>query len=267
VLGTGHTTLLEKSYSWLRTGVSKEYAVSHSKNRLLALLAPQDLELFASQLRLVDMAHGQVLAEQHQLIERVYFPHGGIVSYVVEMSDGHMIETAMIGRDGVMGAIQVLDEKVSPNKIVVQVAGAASVIDADDMRQAVAASTSLRVMLAKHEQFFIAQVQQSVGCNAIHMVEARMCRWLLRMHDLVGPDLPLTQEFMAQMMGVRRTSVSLVAGELQEQGLITYRRGHVRIISANKLREAACECYEAVNVHYEKIFQTMPPASNGVAAK
>src|SRR5947207_2419009 len=141
-------------------GVRQEPAVPHFKNQFLALLTPQDLALFAPHLRLVEMQHGQVLAEQHQHIERVYFPHNGIVSYVVEMGDGNMVETAMVGRDGVMGAIQVLDEETSPNKIMVQAAGAASVIDADDMRQAAAASASLRAMLAKHEQFFIAQVQQ-----------------------------------------------------------------------------------------------------------
>jgi CRP-like cAMP-binding protein len=240
--------------------------MSHIKNQLLALLAPQDLELFASHLRVVEMPHGQVLAEQYQQIERVYFPHSGIISYVVEMSDGDMIETGMIGRDSVMGAIQVLDEKVSPNKVMVQAPGAASVIDADKMREAVAASVALRVVLAKHELFFIAQVQQSVGCNASHSVEARMCRWLLRMHDLVGPDLPLTQEFLAQMMGVRRTSVSLVAGEMQEKGLIKYRRGHVHIVNIEKLREASCECYEAVNRHYEKIFQRKPPGADDPSA-
>ena len=151
----------------------------HGKNRLLALLPPQDLALFASRLQVVEMTQGQVLAEQHRPIERVYFPHSGIISYVVAMSDGNMIETGMVGRDGVMGGIQVLDEKVSPNRIMVQVPGEASVIDADQMREAVAASIPLRVMLAKHEQFFIAQVQQSVGCNATHLVEPRFCRLVI----------------------------------------------------------------------------------------
>jgi CRP-like cAMP-binding protein len=235
--------------------------VPHSKNQILNLLAPPDLDLFARSLRVVEMPQGQVLAEQHKPIERVYFPHSGIVSYVVEMSDGDMIETAMIGRDGVMGAIQILDEKVSPNKVMVQAPGQASVIDADEMRKAVAASTPLRVMFAKHEQFFIAQIQQSAGCNAAHSVEARMSRWLLRMHDLFGAELPLTQEFMAQMMGVRRTSVSLVAGDMQEKGLISYRRGHVRITNVEKLKETTCECYGAVNSHYEKIFGIPVPTA------
>ena len=102
-------------------------------------------------------------------------------------------------------------------------------------------------------------MQQTTACNALHNIQQRMCKWLVRMHDLVGDELPLTQEFLAQMMGVRRTSVSIVAGGLQEAGLITYRRGHIRIADVEKLKTMACECYEAVNSHYEKIFNTPPP--------
>jgi CRP-like cAMP-binding protein len=231
----------------------------HTANRFLRLLPPTDLALFEAHLHVVEMSHGQVLAEPYQAIEKLYFPHGGIVSYVVAMRDGNMIETGMIGRDGVVGALQALDEKISPNRIMVQVPARASVIDVDVMRRAIDGSPSLRVMLAKHEQFFVAQIQQSAGCNACHTVEARMSRWLLRMYDLTGPELPLTQEFMAQMMGVRRTSVSLVAGQMQQAGLIRYRRGHVHVANVDRLKEVACECYEAVNTQYTKIFKTSPP--------
>src|SRR5215204_832836 len=231
----------------------------HSANKFLTLLQPADLALFADHLHVVEMPHGQVLAEPHQLIEKLYFPHSGIVSYVVGMSDGNMIETGMVGRDGVMGALQALDEKVSPNRIMVQVPGNASVVDIEVMRKAIDGSPSLRVMLAKHEQFFVAQIQQPAGCNASHSVEARMCRWLLRMYDLTEPELPLTQEFLAQMMGGRRTSVSLVASGLQDTGVITYRRGHVRVANVEKLKKMACECYEAVNMRYKKIFKVEPP--------
>jgi CRP-like cAMP-binding protein len=223
------------------------------------MLAPADLAQFASDLKVVDMTQGEVLAEAHEPIRQVYFPHSGIVSFVVEMSDGHMIETGMVGRDGVMGAIQVLDGKISPNKVLIQAPGVASVIDAEKMRSVTAENAGIRAVLAKHEQFFIAQIQQSVGCNASHTVEPRVCRWLARMYDLVGEEFPLTQEFMAQMIGVRRTSVSLVATQLQEAGLITYRRGHVRIVDVEKLRAAACECYGAVNQHYEKVFGVAVP--------
>jgi CRP-like cAMP-binding protein len=235
--------------------------VNH-QNRLLDLLPPEALALIEPKLRTVSMTLGHVLAEQHEPIEHLYFPHGGIISYVVEMSDGNMIETGMVGHDGVIGGIQALDEKISPNKIMVQASGKASIIDVDEMRRAIALCIPLRVMLAKQEQFFIAQIQQSVGCNASHLVEPRMCRWLARMYDLIGAEMPLTQEFLGQMMGVRRTSVSLIAGRLQEMGLIKYRRGHVTVVDIEKVRAASCECYGAVNMHYERIFGLPVPTSN-----
>src|ERR1700712_306797 len=118
----------------------------------------------------------------------------------------------MIGNDGVFGAIQALDDKVSLNHVVIQVPGAASVISSDRLREVIDALPLMRGLLIKYEQFFLAQVQQTAACNALHNVQARTCKWLLRMHDLVGSDIPLTQEFFAQMMGVRRTSVTEVAG-------------------------------------------------------
>jgi CRP-like cAMP-binding protein len=226
----------------------------HTRNRLLSLLDPADLAELASHLKTVELTHGQVLAEAQQPIHQVYFPHSGIISFVVEMSDGHMIETGMTGHDGVLGAIQVLDGNISPNKVLIQASGVASVIDADRMREITAANAGVRALLGKHELFFIAQIQQSVGCNAVHTVEPRVCRWLSRMYDLVGEEFPLTQEFMGQMIGVRRTSVSLVAAQLQERGLIEYHRGRVRIIDIEKLKAAACECYGVVNAHYASMF-------------
>jgi CRP-like cAMP-binding protein len=233
----------------------------HNQNQLLRLLSPEALALIVPKLKTVPITLGQVLGHPQQDIQNVYFPHSGIISYVVEMTDGNMVETGMVGHDGVAGAIQALDDPLSPNKIMVQAPGTASIIDVDELRRAVAESTPLRVMLARHEQFFIAQVQQSVGCNASHLVEPRMCRWLSRMYDLIGPEMPLTQEFLGQMMGVRRTSVSLVAGQLQEVGLIKYRRGHVSITDPERLRGASCECYAAVNSHYLRIFGVAVPTA------
>jgi CRP-like cAMP-binding protein len=231
----------------------------HTPNKLLSLLSPEDLNLVAGHFRVVNIAHGQVLAEAHEAIEHAYFPHSGILSFVVEMDDGQLIETGMIGHDGVMGAIQALDGKVSPNKILVQAPGQASVIPVDKLKIAAAANGGLRSLLAKHEQFLLAQVQQSVGCNANHTVERRVCRWLSRITDLVGDEFPLTQEFMAQMIGVRRTSVTHVASQLQDAGLIKYRRGRIHVLNVTKLKAASCECYEAVNGHYEKIFGVPVP--------
>ena len=112
---------------------------------------------------------------------------------------------------------------------------------------------AFRGLLVKYEQFFLSQVQQTAACNAVHDVQARTCKWLLRMHDLVGVDLELTQEFLAQMLGVRRTSVSLVANTLQNAGLIRYSRGRIEITDLAGLRAASCECYGRVKMHYDRL--------------
>jgi CRP-like cAMP-binding protein len=165
-----------------------------------------------------------------------------------------MIETAMVGNDGVFNATAALDGKESLNKAVVQLAGVASVIDAERLRTIADGSPALRSLLMRHEQVLFAQSQQSAACNASHSVETRMCRWLMRMRDLAdSDDLTLTQDFLAQMIGVRRASVSIVASTLQKAGLIRYRRGNIRILDVAGLREGACECYGAVKAHYDKL--------------
>jgi CRP-like cAMP-binding protein len=115
---------------------------------------------------------------------------------------------------------------------------------------------SLRSLLIRHEQVLFAQAQQSAACNASHKVEARMCRWLLRIRDLTGSDdLKLTQEFLAQMLGVRRTSVTLVAGTLQKADLIKCKRGNIRLLNVEQLKEATCECYATVKANYERLLE------------
>jgi CRP-like cAMP-binding protein len=226
----------------------------HSKNVLLSLLpAEEQLRLFPH-LRTVDMNLGDVLAEPHERVELVHFPYGGIISFVVELKSGFAMETGMVGRDGLFGGSQALDGKLSLNKVVVQVAGVAAAISSDKLHELAANSRALTGLLVKHEQFFLAQVQQSVACNGAHAVEQRMCRWILRMHDLVGSDLPLTQEFLAQMIGVARSSVSAVAATLQKAGLISYSRGHIHIDDLAGVRNAACECHDAVLWHHEAVF-------------
>lgn len=210
----------------------------HRQNFLLNRLEPAVLAQILPHLSIVDLQHGHVLAETHQRVERVYFPHSGIISCVVELLGGGAIETGMIGNDGEFGATQALDHKVSLNHVVIQIAGVASVISSDRIREIANELPSFRGLLVKYEQFFLAQVQQTAACNAVHDVQARTCKWLLRMHDLAGVDLPLTQEFLAQMMGVRRTSVTQVAGHLQKAGMITYSRGRIHIVDLGQVRAA-----------------------------
>src|SRR5437764_5784514 len=202
----------------------------HSKNQLLARLGAEQLAQFSSHLKVVALGQGELIADTHGNVRKVYFPHSGIISCIVEMKGGHAIETGMIGNDGAFGATQALDDKVSLNHVVMQVAGVASVISSDRIRDIADELPVFRGLLIKYEQFFLSQVQQTAACNAVHDVQSRTCKWLLRMHDLVGVDLELTQEFLAQMMGVRRTTVTEVAGDLQQAGMITYSRGRINIV-------------------------------------
>jgi CRP-like cAMP-binding protein len=131
---------------------------------------------------------------------------------------------------------------------------ASSVLDLDKLRKAVDQSSAIRSVLVRHEQFLLSQAQQSAACNASHSVEARLSRWLLRAHDLNGSHTQLfTQEFLAEMLGVRRTSVSLVANTLQQAGLIKYRRGQIQITNLEGLQEASCECHDTVQASYERL--------------
>lgn len=226
----------------------------HSTNLLLARASTADMNVIQRELTVMPLTHGQVLAQSHDQVERVYFPHSGILSFVVDLLDGEAIETGMVGRDGVFGAAQALDDRVSLNKVVIQVPGEASVIGADRVKVLANDMPNFRALMIDYELFFAAQAQQTSACNAVHNVQARMCKWLLRMYELVGADLPLTQDFLAQMMGVRRTSVTGVAVELQKAGMISYSRGHIHILDVQRVRESACECHEALESHYNRIF-------------
>ena len=226
----------------------------HSRNRILSRVTPVDFEDLRPHLRIVEMENGKVLAQSRHRVHQVYFPHSGIISCVVEMESGSAIETGMIGYDGLFGAAQALDDKLSLHKVMVQVPGRATVVDAEHLKAVALSSPDFLKLLVKHENFFLGQVQQTTACNALHSVEQRMCKWLLRMYDLAGSELPLTQEFMAEMMGVRRTSVTGVASQLQKEGLITYRRGKVTILSMRLVQERACECHTAIREQYVELF-------------
>jgi CRP-like cAMP-binding protein len=228
-------------------------------NRLLASLPPADFELFRPHLKPIDLVHEVVLFAAGDQLQRVYFPHSGVISLVINLSDGQMIEAAMVGRDSMAGGAAALDGRVALNTAIVQVAGAASVLDVEALGKVAQHSGAFRAAMMRHEQILLAQAQQSAACNASHTVEARLARWLLWTRDLSGSDtLGLTQEFVAQMLGVRRTSVSLVANTLQNAGLIRYRRGRIEITDLQGLRAASCECYSRVKTHYDRLLGVSP---------
>ena len=223
-------------------------------NRFLQSLSKGDFELLRPHLRDVKLVHTKVLFDQGDIIQHMYFPYSGVISFVVPLSDGLMIEAGMIGRDGVAGTPAALDGAKSLNRAIVQVPGEAFVIDLPQAKAAVTASRTLREKLYQSDQLMLVQAQQSAACNAAHDVEERLCRWILRTRDVAGSDkLELTQEFISQMLGVRRTSVTLAARHLQAIGLIKYRRGQIQVLDVEGLIEASCECYDAVKAHYERL--------------
>jgi len=231
-------------------------AVQHL-NRLLASLPAADFELLRPHLKPFEMVQGDLLFDAGDTVNWVYFPHSGVISLVVGLGDGQMIEAAMVGRDGVVGGSAALDGKVALNRGIVQIEGAASILDVTILRKAAEQSANFRAALIRHEQALFAQAQQSAACNASHTVEARLSRWLLRSRELAGDNaLGLTQEFVAQMLGVRRTSVSLVANTLQNAGLIRYSRGRIQITDLDGLRAASCECYGRVKAQYDRLLDS-----------
>lgn len=235
---------------------------SYSSNQLLASLAPADIAAILPYLESIELPQETVLYEDGDRISRVYFPHSGVISLLVDLASGDMIETAMIGRDSIAGAASALDSKISLNRAVVQIAGTASALEADRLRQLADNSVGFRTALIRNEQVILAQSQQSAACNASHSLEARLSRWLLRCRDLIGnDDIQLTQEFVAQMLGVRPTSMTVVARTLQRAGLIRYKRGHVQVLDVAGLRESACECYAKVKSLSDRLLRT-PIAKN-----
>jgi CRP-like cAMP-binding protein len=237
----------------------------HLENQLLARLDRVTFAAMEPHLVKVNLERGKVLSGAHDLIATVYFPLNGIISCVVELIGGGAIETGMIGKDGQFGGGAALDHRVSLNVAVMQVAGEAFTMPGDHFRRLAHEHPALRDVAVCYEQFFLAQVQQTAACNAAHVVQQRTCKWLLRMHKLTGDELPLTQEFLAQMMGVRRTSVTEVAVGLQQDGMISYSRGRIHIRDLAKIHEVACECDDAVNAHYDRVFEnSLPSSSDGL---
>jgi CRP-like cAMP-binding protein len=177
-------------------------------NRFLATLPPHDFALLTPHLRTVTFERGAILHDAGDEIERVYFLHSGMVSLVAVMRSGAAVETATIGRAGVIGASAGLGVKYSFARAIVQLPGTAAWLSASQFHAAANGSQAIRDLIVHYSGMLLAQVQQSVACNVLHTMEARLCRWLLQAHDCMdGNDIPLTQEFLGQMLGVRRTTV------------------------------------------------------------
>jgi CRP-like cAMP-binding protein len=236
------------------------------KNALLCALDLATYDQLAPHLTLVEFERGDVFYEPGQPMDAVYFPHSGVVSLLSVMHDGSAVETSTIGRESAVGLMAAMTRVAAFSRIVGQAAGAASRIDAERMRAIAQTSPLLRDIVLRHCDALLANAQQSVACNALHDVEERFCRWLLTCHDRTSSDeLSLTQEFLAMMLGVQRTTVSQVAGLLQDAGLIRYQRGRMIIVDRAGLERRACECYGLIRGHAERVLPASP-AVNGPCA-
>jgi CRP-like cAMP-binding protein len=223
-------------------------------NAILASLSEGDASALRPHLKATHLQQKTVLFEAGDTVRTIYFPTTAVVSLVVTLASGEMTEAAMVGNDGAVGIASALDGKVAFSRGIVQLGGDAIVCDPAAFRSAALQSEKLISTVMRHEQTLFAQAQQSTACMANHEVDARLCRWLLRARDLSGSDkLPFTQEFLAEMLGVQRTSVNTVARTLQEAGLVKYRRGKIEIIDVDGLREGACECYETIKAQYGQL--------------
>jgi CRP-like cAMP-binding protein len=227
--------------------MAQKLSNGHAKNRLLAAIPPRDLSLFASGLRESTFKQGAIVQEVGEVVDHIYFPQTGMISLVVVTQDGGCIEAASIGREGAVGLHRGLGKRRSFTRAVIQVSGTISHISADEFERAVGQSDTIKDLITHYTEVLWVEAQQIAACNAVHGAEARLVRWLLQTQDRIeSPSLPLTQEFLSQMLGVRRTTVTLVARALQETGLISYRRGRIVVLDRAGLEEAACECYRII---------------------
>lgn len=229
---------------------------SHSGrgNRLLAALPPADLALLTPHLKDMALEQGAILQEQGERIDQVYFAHEGMISLLAVMQQGDAIETATVGREGAVGSLAGLGTRRSHTRAVVQVAGTASRITAARFCKAAGESPAIRDTIVRYGEMLLIQVQQTAACNALHDVEERLSRWLLQARDRVdGNTIRLTHEFLSQMLGVRRPTVTVVARMLQDAGLIRYHRGHIEIVDRQGLEARACECYAVIRRQIDKV--------------
>jgi CRP-like cAMP-binding protein len=225
-------------------------------NRLLAALpADEYLQLLPS-LEVFEPPHQYVFYEPNQLITHVYFPVSGVASLLMLGENGAAVEVGTVGNEGMVGIPVFLGQDATPSRALMQVPGAALRMPVAVFRQEVMETpgSRLEVLLQYYTHALMVQMAQSVACNRLHTVEQRAARWLLTTRDRVGgPTYPLTQEFLAQMLGVRRASVSEVASTLQEEGLLTYTRGVITILDSEGMEARACTCYRIIRDEFDRM--------------
>ncbi len=230
-------------------------------NQLLRMLPKSIIDKLSPALDILDIQAGDTLFEPGDDVAHTYFPLAAVVvALVLPMQDGQTVEAATIGREGAVGGVVSLGAKPAYARIVVQIPGQVARIRIQRLEQVKRVEPRLHAAMTRYADCLIAQILQSVGCAGVHTLEARTARWLLMTHDrLQKPELPLTQELLADMFGVARTYLTRVAQKLQRMGAITYRRGVIRIESRAVLEETTCECYALVRRHFDRVAPGLYP--------
>jgi CRP-like cAMP-binding protein len=225
------------------------------RNRLLASLPEREINQLESALQPMVFTRNQTLHNAGEPVETIYFLEEGICSIVATMADGNTVEVGIIGRDSFVGLPGILGTSHSVNRTFIQLPGSGFSIKAKALvEQCSDGSVELRQRLQRGIQALLTQTAQTAACNRVHEVEERLSRWLLMCHDREQVDLlPITHEFLAMMLGTRRSTVTVAAGMLHKAGLIEYTRGHVRIMNRAGLEEVACECYPIVRDEYVRL--------------
>ncbi|HEX8719570.1 MAG TPA: Crp/Fnr family transcriptional regulator [Pyrinomonadaceae bacterium] len=226
-----------------------------ARNRLLAALPAAELERLRARAEVVTLRHGDHIITPDEPIQDVYFPVSCLLSMVTTMEDGATVESGTIGREGMSGIPVLLNAGQTTMPTFCQIPGEAARLRAEVLKESYERSEEVRRTLNRYVHTVVVVGSQSSACNALHRVEARMCRWLLMSSDGVGSDeVNLTQEYLSVMLGVRRPGVTEVAGKLRAEGLIDYSRGQIRITDRAGMERLACECYGRVKGEYERLF-------------
>jgi len=225
-----------------------------TENHLLANLTEAELNRLLPQMERFDLVPRRILHETDRTINHVYFPEHGVISLVSSMKDGSVIEVATVGREGMVGLPVFLGADTSPLQAFPQVEGRALRMETSDFKRVLARQNGLHRVLHRYTQALFTQLSQSVACNRLHSLEQRCARWLLATADRVErPVFSLTQDFLAQMLGVRRAGVNATLQLLQKQKMITYKQGRMQITDRDKLERVSCECYRIVRKEYEEM--------------
>jgi CRP-like cAMP-binding protein len=227
---------------------------SPKQNHLLAALPEADFERVASDLELVKMALGEALYESGGRLQHVYFPTTSILSLLYVMEDGSSAEIAVVGNEGILGIALFMGGETTPSRAIVQSAGHAYRLKSSLLKEQFKRAGSLMHILLRYTQALITQMAQTAVCNRHHSVEQQLCRWLLLSLDRIpSSDLTMTQELIANMLGVRREGVTEAAGKLRNAGVISYSRGRITVLDRPRLEQEVCECYDVVKKEYDRL--------------